>query len=108
MAVHFKYSRDFIIGGPAKAQLTPSFQLREYARPDGTVNVHRELVGSVQVLRDAVGMPLKIVSMVPADGLGVDLEGRFVWVSGAKPAEVVKSAARLAQEGHFLRVEARG
>jgi hypothetical protein len=31
-----------------------------------------------------------------------------VWVSGAKPAEVVKSAARLAQEGHFLRVEARG
>lgn len=108
MAVHFKYSRDFIIGGPAKAQLTPSFQLREYARPDGTVNVHRELVGSVQVLRDAVGMPLKIVSMVPADGLGAGLEGRFVWVSGAKPAEVVKSAARLAQEGHFLRVEARG
>ena len=86
MAVHFKYSRDFIIGGPAKAPLTPSFQLREYARPDGTVNVHRELVGSVQVLRDAVGMPLKIVSMVPADGLGAGLVVRVLKGGGSESA----------------------
>ena len=70
MAVRFKYSRDFIVGGPGTAPLTPSFQLREYARPDGTVLIHRELVGSVQVLRDAVGMPLKVVSVAAADGLG--------------------------------------
>lgn len=108
MAVHFKYSRDFIVGGPPAAQVTPSFQLREYARQDGTVHIHRELVGSVQVLRDAVGMPLKIVSVAPADGLGDGLEGRFVWVTAGDVAEVSKSAGRLAQEGHFRQVEARG
>jgi len=108
MPVRFKYARDFIIGGPGAAQLTPSFQLREYARHDGTIYIHRELAGAIQVLRDAVGMPLQIDSVLPAEGLGVGLEGRFVWVTAARLAEVQKSASRLAQEGHFRQVEVRG
>lgn len=108
MPVRFKYARDFIIGGPGAAQLTPSFQLREYARHDGTIYIHRELAGAIQVLRDAVGMPLQIDSVLPAEGLGAGLEGRFVWVTAARLAEVQKSASRLAQEGHFRQVEVRG
>lgn len=108
MPARFKYARDFIIGGPGAAQLTPSFQLREYARHDGTIYIHRELAGAIQVLRDAVGMPLQIDSVLPAEGLGAGLEGRFVWVTAARLAEVQKSASRLAQEGHFRQVELRG
>lgn len=108
MPARFKYARDFIIGGSGAAQLTPSFQLREYARHDGTIYIHRELAGSIQVLRDAVGMPLQIDSVLPAEGLGGGLEGRFVWVTAARLAEVHKSASRLAQEGHFRQVELRG
>lgn len=108
MATRFKYENDFLVGGPAAGSVTPSFQLREYARPDGSVHIHRELVGSVQVLRDAIGMPLKIASVLPVDGIGQGLDGRFVWVSSAKPEELFKSASRLAQEGHFQRVEQEG
>lgn len=108
MAIHFKYDKDFLVGGPAHAAVTPSFQLREFARADGSVFIHRELVGSIQVLRDAIGMPMKILAVTPADALDAGLEGRFVWVGGAKPDEIAKSAGRLAQEGHFRRVEQKG
>ena len=77
MATRFRYENDYLVGGPATASVTPNFKLKEYARPDGSIRIHRELVASVQVLRDTLGAALKVASLVPAQGLGDGLDGRF-------------------------------
>ena len=108
MAKGLKYEDDYLVGGPANAWVTPNFLLSEYAGPDGKVRVHRELVGGVQALRSALGRSVEIASMKPADGLGNGREGRFVWVTSGAPQEVVDAATRLARDGWFERIEARG
>lgn len=65
-----KYDKDYVIGGPARAKVSPNFALSEYAGADGKVRMHRDLLASVQVLRDQLGMPLRIAGVVPAHGLG--------------------------------------
>ena len=50
----------FVVGGDGNRRLTPSFRLKEFRRPDGTVRVHRELVSGLQLLRDRFGKPLSV------------------------------------------------
>lgn len=104
----FRYQDDYIIGGPASARVTPTFQLSEYFEASGKVHMHRELVAAVQVLRSALGRTVDITSVAPANGLGEGLGGRFVWVRSDAPSEVAAAATRLVKEGWFARVEVRG
>ena len=64
----------FIVGGDSSRRLTPSFRLREFEKPDGTVRVHRELVAGLQLLRDRFAKPLS-VRRIDADGLGAVVSG---------------------------------
>ena len=65
---------EFVVGGDGNRRLTPSFRLKEFRRPDGTVRVHRELVSGLQLLRDRFGKPLSVRSTDP-DGLGAVVSG---------------------------------
>ena len=108
MAKGLKYEDDYLIGGPARSKVSPNFALSEFAGADGRVRVHRELVAAVQLLRDTLGAPLKIVGMAPAHGLGRGLEGRFVWLATNDPAALEAAARGLLREHDLARVEARG
>lgn len=100
-----KYENDYLVAGPARCQVTPNFALAEYAGADGRVRIHRELVASVQVLRDRLGRSIKIAGVAPAGGLGHGLEGRFVWLRADDMAALEAAARALLKEGHFIRVE---
>lgn len=108
MASGLKYDDDYLIGGPARARVTPNFQLSEYARADGTVRVHRELLAAVQRVREELGTGVSIVGVVPRGGLGAGIEGRFVWLKAADPAALADAARRVARDGWLARVEPRG
>ncbi|MGQ0700855.1 MAG: hypothetical protein ACT4PZ_21760 [Panacagrimonas sp.] len=99
------YEQDYIVGGARSTQVTPNFQLREFAGIGGTLRIHRELIAAVQVLRTAVGRSLKVESLAPAQGLGIGLEGRFVWLSGDGPDEIAGAARKLVREAWFAVVE---
>ncbi|MGQ9860833.1 MAG: hypothetical protein ACUVSD_02330 [Thiobacillaceae bacterium] len=103
-----KYDNDYLVGGPARCQVTPNFTLSEYAGTDGRVHIHRELVASVQVLRDRLGRSIKIAGMAPAGGLGRGLDGRFAWLRADDMAALEAAARALVKEGHFIRVENQG
>jgi hypothetical protein len=64
----------FVVGGDGNRRLTPSFRLKEFRRPDGTVRVHRELVSALQLLRDRVGQSIAVRATDP-DGLGAVVSG---------------------------------
>lgn len=100
-----RYDNDYVVGGPPGCWVTPNFQLSEYAAPDGRVRMHRELIASVQVLRDRLGRSIKIAGLSPSGSLGRGLEGRFVWLSADDMAALEQAARRLMGEGHFIRVE---
>lgn len=108
MAKGLKYQNDYLVGGPAGVWVTPNFMLSEYAGANGKVNMHRELVASVQVLRDTLGAAIDIDGVVPAQGLGTGLDGRFVWLKAKDPSALETAARQLMKDGHFARVEARG
>jgi hypothetical protein len=108
MAKGLKYDNDFIVGGAAATRVTPNFKLGEYAGADGRVRIHRELVGSVQVLRNAHGASVEIAGVAPVGALGKGLEGRFVWLKAADMAGLESAARQLMKDGHFIRVEAQG
>lgn len=108
MASGLKYVHDYLIGGPARARVTPNFQLSEYARADGTVRVHRELLSAVQRVRDELGAGVSIAGVAPLGGLGAGLDGRFVWLNAADPAALADAARRVLRDGWLARVESRG
>ena len=103
-----KYENDYIVGGPAKCRVTPNFTLSEYTGANGKVCIHRELVASVQVLRNSLGAAVSIAGVAPAGGLGKGLEGRFVWLKANDIAALEAAARKLIKEGHFVRVETSG
>ena len=105
MAKGLKYHNDYLIGGPADVKVTPNFKLSEYAGANGQVRIHRELVGSLQVLRNTFGASLAIAGVAPASGLGTGLEGRFVWLKANDLAALRLAAQQIMTEGHFVRVE---
>jgi hypothetical protein len=107
MAKGLKYDNDYLIGGPAGVKVTPNFKLSEYAGADGRVRIHRELVASIQVLRNTLGASVEIAGVAPVGGLGKGLEGRFVWLKAADLAALEAAARQLMKDGHFIRIESR-
>ena len=98
-----RYDDDFIVGGNLDTRVTPNFRLREFARSNGEVRVHRELVGALQGLREAYGRSLAIKGLNPKRGLGDGKPGLFVWLGAADPEAVVASADPLLDMGYFAR-----
>ena len=88
----------FVVGGDGGRRLTPSFRLREFQRPDGTVRVHRELVAGLQLLRNRFGKSLAI-RLTDADGLGAV-------VAGDPAAELLEAAGKIRELRVFESVEA--
>ncbi len=80
----------FVVGGDVSRRLTPSFRLKEFLKPDGTVRVHRELVAGIQLLRDRFGRPVSVKRTDP-DGLGAV-------VSGQPAAELLEVAGRVGRQ----------
>jgi hypothetical protein len=68
------WDRGFVVGGDGNRRLTPSFRLKEFRKPDGSVRVHRELVSALQLLRDRFGKSLS-VKRTEADGLAAVVAG---------------------------------
>jgi hypothetical protein len=83
----------FIVGGDDNRRLTPSFRLKEFKKPDGSIRVHRELVSGLQLLRDRFGKPLS-VKRTGADGLAAV-------VTGEPAPELVASAQALRERRVF-------
>jgi hypothetical protein len=91
------WDHGYVVGGDGNRRLTPSFRLKEFKRPDGTVRVHRELVSALQLLRDRFGKPMSI-RQTDADGLGAVVCG--------EPADaLLHCAVSAAQRQLFDRVE---
>jgi hypothetical protein len=90
----------FVVGGDGNRKLTPAFRLKEFRRADGSVRVHRELVSSLQLLRNRLGVPLKVVQ-VDGDGLSAVL-------AAASPRLLLDSARALAQRHVFEHASAHG
>jgi hypothetical protein len=88
----------FVVNGDGSRRLTPSFRLKEFKRPDGTVRVHRELVSSLQLLRDRFDKSVS-VRRTEADGLSAV-------VSGEPLAELLHTAAAMRERGLFESVAA--
>ena len=108
MAKGLKYDNDYITGGPANCRVTPNFALSEYAGANGKIRIHRELVASVQVLRNSFGATVSTAGVSPSANLGSGLEGRFVWLKANDMAALETAARKLMKEGHFIRVETSG
>lgn len=87
----------FVVGGDGNRRLTPSFRLKEFLRPDGSIKVHRELVSALQMLRDSFGKPLAVRS-TDSDGLGAVVAGEPV-------AELLQAAERVKAHHLFTLVE---
>jgi hypothetical protein len=88
----------FVVNGDGSRRLTPSFRLKEFKKPDGTVRVHRELVSSLQLLRDRFDKSVT-VRRTEADGLSAV-------VSGEPLAELLHTAAAMRERGLFESVAA--
>ncbi len=97
MSAKILFHNDYIIGGNENSRLTPNFRLKEFLQPDGSVNIHRELVAGLQILRDQFGCPVRIMQpkvsgQKPGLGLSItatDLEGLY------------KQAGILLRQGYF-------
>lgn len=103
-----RYDDGFIVGGNLNTRVTPNFRLREFARPNGDVHVHRELVGALQELRERYGKSLEVKGLNAKHDLGGGKHGLFVWLGTADPGAVVASAAPLNDLGYFALVRERG
>src|SRR5688572_13613187 len=85
----------FVVGGDGNRRLTPSFRLKEFRKPDGSVRVHRELVSALQLLRDRFGKSLSL------KGTGAD--GLAAIVAGEPAAELLAAAEALRDRRVFAR-----
>lgn len=107
MALGIQYADDYIVGGPPGAHVTPNFTLSEYARPDGRLFVHRELVAAIQVLRNHSGHRLKIASLQPGAEGGSGLDGRFAWLE-SQDARLAEHARSLIRDGWLAHAKISG
>ena len=80
-------ARRFVGGGDGNRRLTPSFRLKEFRKPDGSVRVHRELVSALQLLRDRFGKSLSLK--------GTNADGLTAIVAGEPAAELLAAAEAL-------------
>ena len=98
----------YITGGKSAARVTPNFQLRELARSDGSVFVHRDLVRSLQLLRTNYGAPVRVAGHNAAGGLGSGKRGLFLWLSADDMDALEKHATKLLRDNSLSAVQPKG
>jgi hypothetical protein len=91
------WDQAFVVGGDGNRRLTPSFRLKEFRRPDGSVRVHRELVSALQLLRDRYGKAVSVGSTDP-DGLGAVVAADSI-------DDLLRSATAVTERRLFDRVD---
>ena len=84
---------DIVVGGDGNRRLTPNFRLKEFRQADGSVRIHRELVSSLQLLRDRFGNSLSVRRTDP-DALGAV-------VAGEPAAQLLAAATAMQERGIF-------
>ncbi|MCP4128193.1 MAG: hypothetical protein GY753_14185 [Gammaproteobacteria bacterium] len=101
MAGSYKLQDDYIIGGGASTVLTPNFQLKEFTHPDGTIHVHRELVAGLQIMRDNLGEPIRIINLADPTLNSVATAGLGITVAAADPESMQRAVDKLVRQGYF-------
>lgn len=96
--------RDFIVAGSANDAITPNFKVKEFTT-NGTIFVHRELVGALQELRDGYGAPISIESTAPRRSGSALRRGCFAMVRADDMAALEARAHVLADQTFFEHVE---
>jgi hypothetical protein len=92
-----QWDGDFVVGGDGNLRLTPSFRLKEFGGTNGKVRVHRELVSTLQLLRDRFGRPLSVARTDPS--------GEAVVISCDAVADLRTAATAMRDRGLFATVE---
>lgn len=103
-----RYDEDFIVGGSPSTRVTPNFRLGEFARRNGEVRIHRELVGALQELRETYGRAISIRGVNARDGLGEGKQGLFAWLDLDDPEGAIARAEPLLAVGYLKRLVKRG
>ena len=105
MASSISYDNDFIIDGSAGSSLTPNFKLKEFLKPNGKILVHRELVASLQILRDKYGASISIDKITPPASFNPADDGFGIVVTATDSGKLGKEAGKLVKSGYFSRAE---
>ena len=75
-----KYKDGYIYAGNINAQITPNFKAREFLDRNNNLYIHRELVSTLQEIRDDYGASIKISGVNSKLGLGKRHKGLFAWL----------------------------
>ncbi len=105
MAGSIELDNDFITGGKAESRLTPNFRLREFARSNGKIHIHRELVAALQILRDKLDAPIKIDPGKPAAYFQAGADGLGIVATASDMDRLQKEAATLVGQGYLARAQ---
>lgn len=101
------YQNDYIVRGNAGDFITPSFKVKEFTTAEG-IHVHRDLVGGLQELREALALPINITSLQARAGRGIGQRGNFAFITAEQPAALERAGQALVKTGFLARVEAVG
>ena len=97
MAWKAKWDGDFLVGGTKGLRLTPNFKLREFADDEGKVRSHRELIATLQLLRDRFNQSISVK--------GTDDDGLGATISSKADDELLEAAQLLAELNFFETAE---
>lgn len=103
----FEMEGDYIVGGDPLASIAPHFKLQEFHLPDGSVYVHRNLVASLEKLRERLDHPIEILSMED-NTFHVSQVGKAAYVRSASIPALRMCAQELAHIGYFADVREAG
>jgi len=102
------YENDFIVGGSPNHRVSPNFKLGEFARPNGSLFIHRELAAALQVLRDMQQASLTIEGFDPPQGLAAGPKGQFVLASADDQERLTRLAGAMIKEGYLSQMQPAG
>ena len=93
MAWTAEWEGEFLVGGTNKLRLTPNFRLNEFQNKNGKIRAHRELVATLQLLRDRFKASIS-VGETDADGLGATVT--------SKSMDTLLESAKVLEELNFF------
>lgn len=100
-----RYHNDYIVAGPAEKRLTDNFKVKEFFNRARKIYIHRELVATLQILRDSVGTSINIERLNPPASLNPASQGLCIIVGNDDIEALARSARKLKQKKYFRRVE---
>lgn len=98
------YDNDFMISGGLNTRITPNFRIKEFAGRNNKLYIHRELVSTLQDLRDDYGSSISIAGVNTRQGLGKGHKGLFVWLKASDIDLLKASAGKFKRQGYIQRI----